>query len=115
GAEMVAQILIESPQDLFTSIKQDRLDSEAMKDAGELDRDITAANDADALRQTIEMKGLVGGDRQLMAGQMAGNERCRTGRDQQIFRGDLAAIGKAHGMTILDGGTAHDELGARRF
>src|SRR5207248_7287643 len=92
-----------------------RLDPEAMKDAGELDCDITAADDADALRQTVEMKSLVGGDRQLMSGQMTGNERCRTGGDQQILRGDLAAIDKAYGMTILDDGTAHDEVGARRF
>ena len=46
GGEMVADIVIEAAQDLLAAIDQNRLDAEAREDAGELDGDIAAADDA---------------------------------------------------------------------
>ena len=73
-------------QDLLAAVEEDRLDTEALKNAGELNGDISAADDADALRQAIEMECLIGGDGEFVPGQMAGNEWRRSGGDEDVFR-----------------------------
>ena len=58
----VAHVLVEAAQDLVAAIDQRHFAAQAMEDVGELDRDIAAAGDHDAVRQLVEMEGLVGGD-----------------------------------------------------
>ena len=48
GGEMVAEIVVEAAQDLLAAVDEDRLDAEAGEDAGELHRDVAAADDHDA-------------------------------------------------------------------
>ena len=48
---MVAHVVVEAAQDLLAAIDQRHLGAEAVEDAGELDRDVAAALDQDALRQ----------------------------------------------------------------
>src|SRR5262249_18493622 len=65
GGQMIAQIVIEAAQDLLAAIDQYGLDAKVVEDAGELDRDITAPHDADALRQLLQVESLVRGDGEL--------------------------------------------------
>ena len=90
---MIAQILVETAQDLLAATDQNRLDTKIVENAGELDRDITAADDADALRQALEMKSLVRGDGEFATRQMQRHERCSTRGDEHISGADPAAIG----------------------
>src|SRR5262249_43104033 len=48
GAQMRAQIIIEAAQDIVAAINQRHLGSQALENAGELDRDIASALDQDA-------------------------------------------------------------------
>ena len=50
---MVAHVVVEAAQDVVAAIDQRHLGAEAVEDAGELDRDIAAALDQDALRQFL--------------------------------------------------------------
>ena len=62
-----AQVVVEAAQDVLAAIDQRHLRAEAVEDAGELDRDIAAALHQDALRQLLEVEGLVRGDHVLDA------------------------------------------------
>ena len=68
--------------------------AQAVEDMGEFQRDIAAAGDQDALGQFLQVKGLVGGDAELAAGNdMAGAHlagRPVAGGDQDFFRRDAA-------------------------
>ena len=67
-AERVAHILVEAAQELVAAVQKRDLAAEPGEDAGELDGDIAAADDQDALRQAFEMEDLVRGDAELAAG-----------------------------------------------
>ena len=51
GREMLAHVVVEAAQDLLAAIDQRHLGAETVEDVGELDRDVAAALDQDALRQ----------------------------------------------------------------
>ena len=51
GAQMLAHVVVEAAQDVVAAIDQRHLGAEPVEDAGELDRDVAAALDQDALRQ----------------------------------------------------------------
>ena len=68
GAQMLAHVVVEAAQDVFAAIDQRHLGAEPVEDAGELDRDVAAALDQDALRQLLEMERLVRRDDMLEAG-----------------------------------------------
>ena len=91
GAHMLADVLVETAQDVVAAIDHGHVGAEAGEDAGEFQRDIAAALDHDALRQFGEMKRLVGGDHVLDAGDFAAVVGRAAGRDQDVFRGDLLA------------------------
>ena len=51
GAQVLAHVVVEAAQDVLAAIDQRHVGAEAVEDAGELDRDIAAALDHDAVRQ----------------------------------------------------------------
>ena len=64
---MLAHVVVEAAQDVLAAIDQRHLGAEPVEDAGELDRDIAAALDENALRQLLQMERLVRGDDVLEA------------------------------------------------
>ncbi len=99
--EAVAQILVEAAQDLVAAVDERRLDAEPGEDAGELHRDVAAADDDDALRQARQVEGLVGGDDVLEAGPRLGEPRLAARGDQDLFRRDRAArLGELHRVAV---------------
>jgi hypothetical protein len=62
------QVLVETTQNFLATIDQGRLDPQPVKDIGELDADISAADDGDRLGKFIEVKGFVRGDAIFVAG-----------------------------------------------
>jgi len=91
GADMLADVLVKTAQDVVAAIDHGHVGAEAGKDAGKFQRDIAAALDHDAFRQFAEMKCLVGGDDVLDAGDFPPVVGRAAGRDQDVFRGDLFA------------------------
>ena len=89
---------------LLAAIDQRDLAAEAVEDAGELDGDIAAALDQDALRQLLEMEGLVRRDDVLEAGDLRAEMRRAAGRDQDRLGANARAGAKANGVRILDDG-----------
>ncbi len=103
GAQMRAQIVVEAAQDVVAAIDQRHLRAETVEDAGELDRDIAAALDQDALRQLLEMKRLVRGDHVLVAFDLLAERRRGAGRDQDIFGPhDRAVSDEPHSVSVDD-------------
>src|SRR5262245_53311241 len=101
---MIAQIIIEAAQDLLAAIDQYSLDAKVVEDAGELDRDITAPDDADALRQLLQVESLVRSDGELAPRQMQRHERCRARGDEDVPGGDAAAIREGKGVPVRECG-----------
>src|SRR5262249_49275542 len=54
-AQMAANLVVEAAQDVLAAIDQGYVRAEAVEDGGELERDIAAALDQNALRQLLEM------------------------------------------------------------
>ena len=77
GAHVGAHVVVEAAQDVVAAIDQRHVGAEAGEDAGELDRDVAAALDQDALRQLRQMKRLVRGDDMLDAGDRRRRDRAR--------------------------------------
>ena len=86
GAHMGAHVVVETAQDVVAAIDQRHVGAEARKDAGELQRDITAALNHDALRQLRQMKHLVRRNHVLDAGNGLAVIGRAAGRDQHVFR-----------------------------
>src|SRR3546814_12743109 len=78
-----------------------------VEDAGELVGDIAAACDDDPVRQGIEVKNLVRGDR-MLAARKIGNKGPAAGRDQYAIGGQVLPVGQAdlhrpdHGRETLE-------------
>src|SRR5439155_21039226 len=88
--------------------------AEAREDAGELQRDVTAALDHDPLRQPGQVKRLVGGDHVLDAGNRSAVIGRAAGGDQNVFCGDLfVVLEQADGVLVLDHGTGLHDLRTR--
>src|SRR4029079_7948165 len=54
-----------------------------------------------AARQTLQMKGLIGSDDELLPRQMVGNEGPGTGGQQNNSRAYLIAVGEAYGIGVF--------------
>jgi hypothetical protein len=86
--QSVAQHGIELPQNTLVPQDYARIRAERAEDAGELGRDIAAADDGNALRSRLELKKTVRGQAQRRAGQRghdrgaASGQHDRAGRDQ---------------------------------
>src|SRR3546814_2107875 len=76
--------------------------AEFVEDARELIGDIAAARDDDALRQLVEMKDLVRGDR-MFAAREFGDIRPAAGRDQYALGGDFRSVRQPHLLRTDDG------------
>ena len=86
GAHVGADVLVETAQDVVAAIDHGDIGAVAGEDAGELQRDIAAALDHDALRQFGEVKGLVGGNHVLDARDFRPVIGPAAGGDQHMFR-----------------------------
>ena len=115
GAQMRAQVVIEAAQDVVAAIDQRHLGAEAVEDAGELDRDIAAALDQDALRQLLQMKRLVRGDHVLDGRRSPCRAKARRrSRSGCAWRARSCRRDEPHGVRVVDHGAAFDDrdLGA---
>src|SRR5215470_4635584 len=99
---MGADVIVESAQDVVATVDHRHVGAEACEDAGELERDITAALDHDAPRQLGKMKRLVGGDHMLDARNHATVVRRPSRRYQHIFRAHRFAGPKPKPMGVLE-------------
>ena len=105
-----AQIVVEPVQQFLAPDDLGDLAPEAAEDAGELDRDITAADDHDAARQLRQVERLVGRDHVLDAGNV-GHGRMPAGRDQDRL-GRMALSGDLDRVRIDQHAAALDDLDA---
>src|SRR3546814_9076400 len=94
------------------AIDDRHLAAEFVEDAGEFIGDIAAARNHDALRQRVEMKDLVRGDR-MFAAREFGDIRPAAGGDQDALGGDFGPVGKAYLLRAGDGGTRLDRKSTR--
>src|SRR6202040_4260240 len=83
-AEIDPDVLVEPAQDLLAPDDFHDLAAKPVKDASELDRDITAADNHDALWQSRQIQRLVGRDHVLDAGDVRGF-RPAANRDQDVL------------------------------
>src|SRR5690349_754088 len=83
------------------------LRTEAGKDVRELDRDVAAAEDSDAPRQSRQMKGVI--RRDPVAGRLL---RCAAGRDENASRGDDPSA-NVDRMWVLQHRAAGDDFASR--
>ena len=112
--QMGAHVVVEAAQDVRAAIDQGRLDAQTGEDARELDRDITAACDQDALGQFRQMEGFFGGDGVFDARQVLGLPRAAAGGDQDLFGGEgLVLADNLDGVGVLHHGAAVDQIDAR--
>ena len=82
---MAAHVVVEAAQDVLAAIDHGHLGAEPVEDGGELDRDVAAALDQDALRQFLEVKRLVRRDDVLAALDVLAERRRAAGRDQDVL------------------------------
>src|SRR5690606_29516010 len=81
---MLANIFVETTQEQFAAIQQARVTTEAVKNAGELDSDITATHHDRTPRQLIQKEHIVGTDNMLVPGEF-GDVGPSTRSDQDAF------------------------------
>ena len=86
---MAANLLVEAAQEELATVDQGDLAPEPGQDTGELDADVAAPDHREALRQTLQVKGLVRGDGVLDAGDLR-PVRPASGRHQDVLGADLA-------------------------
>ena len=86
---MAAKLLVEAAQEELAAVDQGDLAPEPGQDAGELDADVAAADHREALRQTLQVEGLVRGDGVLDAGDLRPVGPA-SGRHQDVLGADLA-------------------------
>lgn len=114
AADVGANVLVETAQDVVTAIDHGDVGAVAGEDAGEFQRDIAAALDHDPLRQLLQMERLVGGDHVLDAGDRGAVVGRAAGGDQDVFCGDLPVVlEQADGVLVLDHRATLDDLRAR--
>src|SRR6185369_2747543 len=113
GARMSADVVVETAQNVVTAIDHRYVGAEAGKDAGEFQRDVTAALDYDALRQFGEMKRFIGGNHVLDAGNRWPVIGRAAGGDHDVFRSDGLAVGEAKRVGVFDHRARLDYLATR--
>ena len=95
GPYVLADVLVETAQDVVAAVDHGDVGAEAGENAGEFQRDVAAALDHDALRQFGQMKRLVGGDHMLDSGNGLAVVGRAAGGDQHVSCSDLLAVGEA--------------------
>ena len=114
GSQMGADIVVEPAQDVLAAIDQRDLRAEPGEDAGELDRDIAAALDQDALRQLGQMKRFVRRNDMLDPGDARAHAGPAAGRDQDVFGANAPVIREQpHGVRILEHRARFDDRHVR--
>ena len=81
-----ADVVVEAVEQFLAADDLDDLGAETVEDAGELDRDIAAADDDDAARQGGQVERLVRRDHMLDAGDVR-HRRVPAGGDQDLLGG----------------------------
>src|SRR6202023_1763830 len=94
------QVVIEAAQQLRAAMNQRHFGAKAVENAGELNRNISAADDDHAARQTVEMESLIRGDSEIAPGnfRLGGPT---PGRGQNIFAREAPPINRK-GVRIDD-------------
>src|SRR3546814_10150492 len=95
-AASLADLLVIAAQDRVAAVDDRHLAAKFVEDAGELVGDIAAACDDDPVRQGIEVKNLVRGDR-MLAARKIGNKGPAAGRDQYAIGGQFLPVGQEIG------------------
>ena len=95
-----ANVVVEAAKKERTPVELRHLDPEAAKHPRELDRDVTAPDDDDPLRQSLQVKDVVGSDGMLDAGNVR-KHRPAAGRDENVAGGDRAS-GHGNGVGADD-------------
>uniref|UniRef100_A0A0N4ZIZ6 PE-PGRS family protein n=1 Tax=Parastrongyloides trichosuri TaxID=131310 RepID=A0A0N4ZIZ6_PARTI len=112
--QMGAHVVVKAAQDVGAAIDQGRLDAQTGEDARELDRDIAAARDHDALGQLRQMESFFGRDGMFDAGQVLGLPRAAAGGDQDLLGGEgLVFADDFDGVGVLQDSAAVDQIDAR--
>ena len=88
--QVAANLPIESAQEQRTAVDQGHVATESREDARELDPDVTAAHDREALRQALQVERLVRADRVLDARDRR-HVRPTADGDQDLVRSDPPA------------------------
>jgi hypothetical protein len=83
--ELRDQVRIESPERALAAIEHDHLGVRPCRDVGELERDVSAADEQDAVRQIVELEKAVARGDVLGAGDRQ-RHRLRTARDHEVLR-----------------------------
>ncbi len=81
--EREPHLAVEAAQEELAAVELRHLAAEAVGDRRELGRDVAAADDHDALGALGKMEHVIGGDRELPAGELV-PEGAATGRDQHV-------------------------------
>jgi hypothetical protein len=97
GQEFAA-VVVESAEKQGPAVELGDLRAEAMEDAGELDRDVAAADDDDPFRQFLEKEGLVGGDHVLFARNVG--HRGPAAGGQQDMLGGVGFVSHRDGVIV---------------
>src|SRR5216684_3118247 len=109
-----AALLVEAAQHAVAAQHQVDVAAEAVEDAGELDGDVAAAHDRDALGQRIgQMERLVGRDGEFLAGNLR-HDGVAAGRDQDLLRGDRL-LANLNRVAVHQPASTHVQLDARAF
>ena len=110
------QIHVEALQDFLAAIDQRRLDAEAVKDVGELDRDVAAAGNHNCLGQFWKIESLVGEDAVLVSRQGGMRIGPATSGNEDLVGGDSAVLRlDAHGVGVDQHGARMERLAAGLF
>src|SRR5690242_7699279 len=110
---MMADVIVETAQNVFAAINQRHMRAEPGEDSGELDRDIAAALDYDTAWKVRQMERLIRRDDMLDAGNRIAVARRGAGGDQDVARTRPRAIGQLNGVSIEECGPGFDDLDAR--
>src|SRR5262249_18501326 len=106
-AEIKPQILIEAAQHLLAPDDLDDLAAETVENAGELDRDVAAADNHDAVRRGGQVERLVRRDHLLDAGDLR-RLRPAADRDQDLVGGIAPAADLDRVRVDDDAAAVHD-------
>ncbi len=110
--EMGAHVVVEAAQDVGAPVHQGGVDPQPLEDAGELDGDVAAAHDHDALGQGRQMEGLVGGDGVFGARHIGLHRPAADGDQDLLGREGLVLANQLDRVGVLQLGAGVGEFGA---
>ncbi len=115
GADMRPDVVVKTAQHVLAAIDQRHVAAEPGEDAGELQRDIAAALDHDALRLLRQVKHLVGRNHVLDAGNGGAMVRRAAGGDQHGAGAHRLARAQPQRVRVFKHRARPDDLGAGLF